>query len=61
VCGALASAFTLGGFVLLAAGHATGLAVGALVTGALLAGGAAVYHLAAGRLRKVSILRLLGK
>jgi len=59
--GTLAAAFTLGGFVLLAAGRATGVAVAALVTGALVAGGAAVYHLTAGRLRKVSIRRLLGK
>ena len=59
--GTLAAAFTLGGFVLLAAGRANGVAVAALVTGALVAGGAAVYHLTAGRLRKVSIRRLLGK
>jgi ubiquinone biosynthesis protein len=61
VSGALASAFTLGGFVLLAAGRATGVAVAALVTGALVALGAAVYHLTAGRIPKLSLRRILGK
>jgi ubiquinone biosynthesis protein len=61
VGGALAAAFTLGGFVLLAAGRATGLAVAALVTGAIAAAGVAVYHLVAGRIPKVSVRRLLGK
>ena len=55
----LASGFTLGGLVVLAA-HASGnLALAALATGAGLAGVAAAYHVATLRMRKISIRKWL--
>lgn len=59
--GALASAFTLGGFIVLAARGSALLGGAALATGALLTGTAAGYHLFTLRARKISIRRWLPK
>ncbi len=59
VLGLLAAAFTVGGFVLVAAGWSTIFGVGALAAAALLAGMAGAYHLATVRMKKISVRRLL--
>jgi ubiquinone biosynthesis protein len=59
--GALAAAFTLGGFIVLAARGSGVLGGLALAAGALLTGTAAAYHLFTLRVRKISIRRWLSK
>lgn len=59
--GSLASSFTLGGFILLAARGSGLLATLALITAALLSVAAAAYHFITLRARKISIRRWLPK
>jgi ubiquinone biosynthesis protein len=59
VLGMLAAGLTAGGLVVLAVGGRDGLGAGALAVAGTLASGAAVYHVATLRMRKISLRRLL--
>jgi ubiquinone biosynthesis protein len=57
--GLLSAGFTVGAFILGAAGGRVGLVAGALGVAALLAAAAAAYHVATLRMRKLSLRRIL--
>jgi ubiquinone biosynthesis protein len=57
--GMLAAAFTVGGLVVLAVGGRDWIGAASLVVAAALASGAALYHTATLRMRKISLRRLL--